>query len=148
VSDAEVRSVVENIQLQATYAPQLPASSHVAPPEKGCICSHCLGIIGCIKTARGHHQKGCRVVCHNDPALPCHMFKGAACDACFVGALICNCTRCTMQPRRVYEATAAAAAEAFLAAEATRRPRQIVPAAAAAPEAAIPINRGRRRVDE
>jgi hypothetical protein len=108
------------------------ASSHVAPPEKGYICSHCLGTIGCIKTARGHHQK-CRVVCLNDPALPCHLFKGTACDACFVGALICNCTRCTMKPRRVYEATAAAAAASFHAAEAARRPRQIVETAAGAP---------------
>jgi hypothetical protein len=143
VSDAEVLSVVENIQLQARYAPQLPASSQAAPPEKGYICSHCLGTIGCIKTARGHHLK-CRVVCDNDPALPCHMFKGAACDPCFWGALICNCARCTMQPRRVYEAAAAAAAESFRAADATRRPMQIDAAPEAAAEAAIPINRGKR----
>ena len=136
VSDAEVLSVVENILLQATHAPQLPASSHVAPPQKGYICSHCLGTMGCIKTARGHHQK-CRVVCHNDPALPCHMFKGAACDACFEGALICHCAHCTMKPRRVYEAAAAAAAESFRAVEATRRPRQIDAAAADAAEAGL-----------
>jgi len=37
-----------------------------------------------------------------------------------------------MKPRRVYEATAAAAAETFRAAEATRRPRQSDETAAAA----------------
>jgi len=130
ISDVDVLSVVENIQLQSTHAPQLPASSHAAPPEKGYICNHCLGSFACIKTARGHHQK-CRVV-QNHPALHCHMLKGAACDACFVGARQCNCAHCTMKPRRVYEATAAAAAETFRAAEATRRPRQSDETAAAA----------------
>jgi hypothetical protein len=67
ISDVDVLSVVENIQLQSTHAPQLPASSHAAPPEKGYICNHCLGSFACIKTARGHHQK-CRVV-QNHPAL-------------------------------------------------------------------------------
>ena len=130
ISDVDVLSVVENIQLQSTHAPQLPASSHAAPPEKGYICNHCLGSFACIKTARGHHQK-CRVV-QNHPALHCHVLKGAACDACFVGARQCNCAHCTMKPRRVYEATAAAAAETFRAAEATRRPRQSDETAAAA----------------
>ena len=37
-----------------------------------------------------------------------------------------------MKPRRLYEATAAAAAESFRAAEAARRPRQIDETAAAA----------------
>jgi hypothetical protein len=64
--------------------------------------------------------------------LHCQVLKGAACDACFVGARQCNCAHCTMKPRRVYEATAAAAAETFRAAEATRRPRQSDETAAAA----------------
>ena len=128
MSDVQVLSVVENIQLQTTHAPQLPASSYVAPPEKGYICNHCLGIFVCIKTARKHHAT-CKVVCNNRPALPCQVLKGAACDACFAGARYCNCARCTAvqpycatrRPRPFDETAAAAAAETFRAAEETLR---------------------------
>ena len=127
MSDVQVASVVENIQLQTTHAPQLPVvRPYVAPPEKGYICKHCHALLACIITARKHHTT-CRVVRHTSPAMLCHALKGAACDDCFVGARYCQCARCTAvqpycatrRPRQFDETAAAEAAETFRAAEAT-----------------------------
>ena len=126
MSDSEVVGVVENIQLQTTHAPAVPGGSHVAPPQRGYICIHCLRLLVCITIARKHHTK-CNVVRHTCPAFPCQAFKGAACDNCFVGARSCDCDRCTAvrpncatrRPRLFDQAAADAAVASFHAAEET-----------------------------
>ena len=131
MSDVQVDSIVANIHLQTTHAPQLPAASpHVAPPEKGYICNHCCRHFVCIMFARKHHQRCTMVrlaISCQVQAMPCQAFKGATCDRCFVGKRYCDCDRCiavqpycaTRRPRQFDEAAAAAAAETFRAAEET-----------------------------
>jgi hypothetical protein len=126
MSDVQVQSIVANIELQTTHAPQLPIPAHIPPPEKGYTCSHCLRPLKCIKIARKHHGS-CKAVCFSE--LPCKSWTGCACDDCFVGKRHCDCDSClAVQPfctsRRLPnfdQAAASAAAEAYRAAEAQLR---------------------------
>jgi hypothetical protein len=125
MSEVEVKSVIENIQLQSTHAPQLPVTAHIEPPEKGYICSHCRKGLICKRTARKHHEVCPALKFSSTTDHPCKPLKGACCDSCFVGKSYCDCDRClAVQPycltRRIPlfdETAAAAAADAFRAAE-------------------------------